>query len=265
MFEKIKSFFRRHRSLESEEDLQELIAEGEEKGLITETEEQMIKSIFELGDMSVSEVMVPRIDMVCASADQDLEEITDIMIEKGYSRIPIYDGSVDNIVGIVHTKDILNFKGSLKGLPAIDVVRLPHFIPESKQVMGTMRELQKNKLSISIVLDEYGGVCGLVTIEDLVEEIVGELQDEFDKEEAPYTVLRDGGYLVNARIELDTFNKLFDTNFQDADVNTLSGLILKKLERIPNKGELFKIDNFNMKIIEASKQRIYKVLVKKEG
>jgi CBS domain containing-hemolysin-like protein len=131
--------------------------------------------------------------------------------------------------------------------------------------MDTMRELQKNKLSISIVLDEYGGVCGLVTIEDLVEEIVGELQDEFDKEEAPYTVLKDGGYLVNARMELDTFNKLFDASFQDTDVNTLSGLILKKLERIPNKGELFKIDTFNMKIIEASKQRIYKVLVKKEG
>lgn len=265
MFEKIKSFFRRPRTLESEEDLQELIAEGEEKGLITETEEQMIKSIFEIGDMNVSEVMVPRIDMVCARADQDLEEITDIMIERGYSRIPIYDGSVDNIVGIVHAKDILIFKGSLKGLPAIEVVRLPHFIPESKQVMDTMRELQKNKLSISIVLDEYGGVCGLVTIEDLVEEIVGELQDEFDKEEAPYTVLRDGGYLVNARMDLDTFNKLFDTTFQDADVNTLSGLILKKLERIPNKGDLFKIDTFNMKIIEASQQRIYKVLVKKEG
>jgi putative hemolysin len=265
MFEKIKSFLRRHHTLESEEDLQELIAEGEEKGLITETEEQMIKSIFEIGDMSVSEVMVPRIDMVCARADQDLEEITDIMIEKGYSRIPIYDGSVDNIVGIVHAKDILIFKGSLKGLSAIEVVRLPHFIPESKQVMDTMRELQKNKLSISIVLDEYGGVCGLVTIEDLVEEIVGELQDEFDKEEAPYTVLKDGGYLVNARMELDTFNKLFDASFQDTDVNTLSGLILKKLERIPNKGELFKIDTFNMKIIEASKQRIYKVLVKKEG
>lgn len=265
MFEKLKSFFRRHHTLESEEDLQELIAEGEEKGLITETEEQMIKSIFEIGDMSVSEVMVPRIDMVCARADQDLEEITDIMIEKGYSRIPIYDGSVDNIVGIVHANDILIFKGSLKGLPAIEVVRLPHFIPESKQVMDTMRELQQNKLSISIVLDEYGGVCGLVTIEDLVEEIVGELQDEFDKEEAPYTVLKDGGYLVNARMELDTFNELFDTSFQDADVNTLSGLILKKLERIPNKGELFKIDTFNMKIIEASKQRIYKVLVKKEG
>ncbi|HID92788.1 MAG TPA: HlyC/CorC family transporter [bacterium (Candidatus Stahlbacteria)] len=221
----------------------------------------MIKSIFEIGDMSIKEVMVPRIDMVCARADQDLEEVTDIIIEKGYSRIPIYDGSIDNIVGIVHAKDILKFKGSLKGLPAIEVVRLPYFIPESKQVMDAMRELQKNKLSISIVLDEYGGVCGLVTMEDLVEEIVGELQDEFDKEEVPYKVLRDGGYLVNARMELDTFNRLFDANFQDADVNTLSGLILKQLERIPKTGETFKIDNFNMKIIEASQQRIYKVLV----
>ncbi len=254
--------FKKKKLPETEEEVKDIIAKGEEEGIITEAEAEMIKGVFDVGDTEIEEVLIPRVDMISIQASAKIEDAIKLVIEEGYSRIPVYEGSLDNIIGIIHAKDLFRFT-SLPDMAVIEALRLPTFVPVSMSVMNALKSLQKSKVSMAIVSDEYGGVCGLVTIEDLVEEIVGELQDEFDREETLYKKINEGSYLFNARIELDKFNELMRTGYNDEDVNTLAGLIFSRLERIPKRGECFKIDNLSMKITGADKQRIYKVIVNK--
>lgn len=263
MFEKLKSFFLKRRPVKSEEELQEIIAEGEARGIITAEEEEMMSSVLKLDEKDVEQVMVPRTDMVCVSADQTIEETIQTIIDQGYSRLPVYHERIENIIGIVYAKDLFKFREHTE-LPVIEALRLPHFILANKKVTDAIKDLQKNRLSLAVTVDEHGEVAGLVSVEDLIEEIVGEFEDEFDKREILYKPLSDKFWLINARIELDEFNKRFGTHYQDEDVNTLAGLICKRLDRIPQEGEDFEIDSLKMKIVGASKQRIYKVLLKKE-
>lgn len=257
-----KRFFHRTHP-ESEDEIKEFIKMGEEGGLITEDEEIMIERVFELGDKEVGEIMVPRVEMVTSNALKTVRNVRNFMVSSGFSRIPIWHESIDDIIGIAHAKDILRFKGKSSCTSIVEVVRLPYFILETKPVVEAMKELKSAHVSIAIVTDEYAGVCGLVTIEDIVEEIVGELQDEFDRDIFLHKRLRDGSFLFNARIELDEFNKFLRTNFNEEDVNTLAGLLCKRLERIPTKGETFVIDGIRFKIISATDQRIHQVIVKK--
>lgn len=260
---KRKLFHRTHP--ESEDEIKEFIKLGEEGGLITKDEEKMIERVFEFGDKQVVEVMVPRVEMVTSNTSKTVSDTRKLMVDTGFSRIPVWFESIDDIIGIAHAKDILRFSGDPGRTSIIEVVRLPYFIPETKPVVQAMKELKSAHVSIAIVTDEHAGVCGLVTIEDIVEEIVGELQDEFDREIFLYKRLKDGSYLLNARIELDEFNTLLGTDFQDEDVNTLAGLLCRRMERIPAKGEEFEIDNLLFKILSASDQRIHNVLVRKKS
>ncbi len=250
--------------LGSEKDLREIIAQGEEEGIITEDEEEMISSIFEIGDTLVEEVMVPRVDIACVDIDTPLEALIRIFAEKGYSRIPVYEDTPDNIVGIIYMSEMFKFWGVHNDLRAVEFVRLPYFVPSSKRVLDTIREFQAKRVSIAMVVDEYGGVCGMVTMEDLLEEIVGELQDELDLEEAPYLTLKDGSIVVDGRMDLEELNELLGTKLEAEDAHTISGLIFGRLERIPQKGELFAFDSLRLQVLEASKQRIHRVLIKKE-
>lgn len=254
--------FKKKKLPETEEEVKDIIAKGEEEGIITEAEAEMIKGVFDVGDTEIEEVLIPRVDMISIQASAKIGDAIKLVIDEGYSRIPVYEGSLDNIIGIIHAKDLFRFT-SLPDMAVIEALRLPTFVPVSRSVMNALKSLQKSKVSMAIVSDEYGGVCGLVTIEDLVEEIVGELQDEFDREETLYKKINEGSYLFNARIELDKFNELMKTGYKDEEVNTLAGLIFSRLERIPEKGETFEIDNLSMKITGADKQRIYKVMVQK--
>jgi CBS domain containing-hemolysin-like protein len=260
-----RRFFKSKPRIGSEEELREMIALGEAEGIITEEEEEMIESIFEIGEKPVEDVMVPRVDMVCVPADAGIDSIIDVFVKEGHSKIPVYDGRIDNMAGILHMDGLLRFWGTDEDYRAIEFARLPHFVPESKKVLDTMKEFQERRLSIAIVVDEYGGVNGLVTMEDLIEEIVGEFQDEFDKEEKPYKLLKNGSYVISGAMELDDLNGLLGTGFEEKEVHTLGGLITRRLERIPRKGEAFELDGLRVQILEATKQRIYRVLIGKEG
>ncbi len=248
---------------ESEDEIKEFIKMGEEGGLITEDEETMIERVFELGDKEVAEIMVPRVEMITGNVQKSVQDVRNLMVMSGFSRIPVWYESIDDVIGIAHAKDILRFRGKLKDTSIVEVVRLPYFILDTKPVVEAMKELKSAHVSIAIVTDEHAGVCGLVTMEDIVEEIVGELQDEFDKDVFLYKRLKGGSFLFNARVELDEFNKLLGTQFKEEDVNTLAGLLCRRLERIPSKGETFVIDGVQFRIISATDQRIHKVIVKK--
>ena len=260
-----RSLLRGKPRIESEEELREMIALGEAEGIITEEEEEMIESIFEIGEKPIEDVMVPRVDMVCVPADARIDEIIDVFVEQGHSKIPVYDEKIDNMAGILHMDGLLRFWGTDEDYRAIEFARLPHFVPESKKVLDTMKEFQEKRLSIAIVVDEYGGVNGMVTMEDLIEEIVGEFQDEFDKEEKPYKLLKNGSYVISGAMEVDDLNDLLGSEFEETEVHTLGGLITRRLERIPKKGEAFQLDGLSIQILEATKQRIYRVLIRKEG
>ncbi|TET47565.1 CBS domain-containing protein [candidate division TA06 bacterium] len=261
----VQAILRGKPRIETEQELREMIALGEAEGIITEEEEEMIESIFEIGETPIEEVMVPRVDMVCVPANASIDKIIDVFIKEGHSKIPVYDGEIDSMAGILYIDGLLRFWGTNEDYRAIEFVRLPHFVPESKKVLDTMKEFQEKRLSIAIVLDEYGGVNGLVTMEDLVEEIVGEFEDEFDKEEKPYKLLKNGSYVVSGGMEVDDLNDLLGTRFEEKEIHTLGGLITSRLERIPRKGEAFNMDGLNVQILEATKQRIYRVLIRKEG
>lgn len=251
-------------SIETEAELREIIAKGEERGIITEDEEELITSIFEIGDTPIKEVMVPRIEMVATKVSATTNDILEIFKREGFSKLPCYQKNIDNVVGIVYLDQLLLFWGTREDLRACDIMRFPYFIPESKRVLDTLREFQRKRISIGIVVDEYGGVSGLITMEDLIEEIVGELQDELDMEETPIKEIKKGIYLVNARMELDDFNERLGTNFNIKDVQTVGGFVVNTLERIPQKGEILTLDNISIQVIGVSKRRVYRVLVKKK-
>jgi len=261
----VQAILRGKPRIETEQELREMIALGEAEGIITEEEEEMIESIFEIGETPIEEVMVPRVDMICVPAVATIDEVIDVFIKERHSRIPVYDDEIDNVAGILHIDGLLTFWGTNEDYRAIEFVRFPHFVPESKKVLDTMKEFQEKRLSIAIVVDEYGGVNGLVTMEDLIEEIVGEVQDEFDKEEKPYKLLKNGSYVVSGAMEVDDLNDLLGTGFDEKEVHTLGGLITRRLERIPRKGDAFNLDGLNVQILEATKQRIYRVLIRREG
>ena len=225
----------------STEELKILVERGGEQGILEAEEEQMIHAVIQLGDQRVHEVMVPRIAMVTLAATASMEQAIDVVIEEGHSRIPVYEETIDEIVGILYAKDLLPFlKGSVEQRPSLrSILRTPVFVPESMSVDDLLHEFQRRKVHIAIVLDEYGGTAGLVTIEDLLEEIVGEIQDEYDEEEPLIVRLSDDEARIDGRADVDDLAELFDTNLglEDADeYDTVGGLIYHRLGTVPEAG-----------------------------
>ncbi|RKZ18440.1 HlyC/CorC family transporter [bacterium] len=255
-------FFRR-KKIDSEARLKELIAQSEDEGIITQEEEELIASIFEIGDTPVEEVMAPRVDLVAVPANTRIEDIVKLYRENAHGKIPVYIENIDNIVGIIYTKELLKLWGCQEKLYAVDVMKLPYFIPYTKNVLETLREFQKLHISVAIVVDEYGGVEGLVTTEDLVEEIVGELQDELDRDRIPVKRLKDGSLVVRGITEIEEIEEKLGVNIGEEDVRTIGGLILKKLGRVPRSGERIEISGLQILILEASRQRIHRLIVRK--
>jgi len=249
--------------IKSERKLQELIAEVEDEGVISEDEEELLTAIFRLDRTVAEDVMVPRTDIECISIEKDIETLIEHYRRKRHTKIPVYDGTRDNIVGIIYMTEVLKLWGEDKRFLAGDLMRLPYFIPYTKNVLSTLREFQKNHISIAIVMDEFGGVAGLLTTEDLIEEIVGELQDELDKEKTMYKKLDDGSVIVPGTFELEQLEEILCLKFGNPDIRTVGGLIFAKLNRIPEENESIVIDNLEFTILKATKQRIRKVKVKK--
>ncbi len=244
----------------SEDGLRFLLNVTDEEAVIEEEEKEMIASIFEFSDKLVREVMVPRIDVVAVPVETSLQEAVDIILKAGHSRIPVYQGSIDNIVGVLYAKDLLRYlREGRTDVPLGKILRPAYFIPESKKVDELLQELQQRKVHVAIVVDEYGGTAGLVTIEDLLEEIVGEIQDEYDAEEPTYKGISEHEYLFDARIPLDEVNKLLGVELPDEGGDTLGGFIYSQLGKVPAVGDRVEFENVTMQVLSVIGRRIKQV------
>jgi putative hemolysin len=248
------------------EELRLIVERGGEQGVLEAEEEQMINSIIELGERRLHEVMIPRIAIVALPAAATLEEAIDKVVDEGHSRIPVYEESVDEVVGILYAKDLLPFLKSSSGpRPAVrSLLRPPVFVPESMTIDDLLHEFQRRKVHIAIVLDEYGGTAGLVTIEDLLEEIVGEIQDEYDTEEPMVVRLSDDEARVDGRADVDDLAELFDLDLglEDADeYDTVGGLIYHRIGGVPTPGDQIDVDGLSLTVESTDGRRVGKVLV----
>ena len=248
--------------LVTEEEIKSMVDAGEEEGFIEADEKEMILSIFEFGDTLAREVMVPRIDITAIEVSTSITEALGIIIGAGHSRIPVYADTIDNIVGILYAKDLLPvLLSGDKDVRLETVLRRPYFIPETKKVDDLLPDLRQRKVHMAVVVDEYGGTAGLVTIEDLLEEIVGEIQDEYDSEEPIYEVISDEEYVLSARINLDDLAKLLSAEFPNEDSDTLGGLIYDHLGRVPSPGDVLDYDGLQITVLSVEGRRINKVRV----
>ncbi len=246
----------------TEEEIKTLVDAGEERGVIEEEEKEMIYSIFEFGDTLAREVMVPRIDMVAIEVNTSVMDALDVIIQAGHSRIPVYEETIDNIVGMLYAKDLLQYwRSGIENLKLRDILRDVYYIPETKKVDELLQELQQRKVHIAIVVDEYGGTAGLVTIEDILEEIVGEIQDEYDSEEAFMEVVSDDEVIFNGRMDLDDVNRIMDLDLPTDSSDTLGGLVYSSLGRMPVVGDKVRIQNVEITVLSVVGRRIKKVKI----
>lgn len=244
----------------SEDGLRFLLNVTDEESVIEDEEKEMIASIFEFSDKLVREVMVPRIDVVSVPVEMPILETLDIILKAGHSRIPVYKNSVDNIVGILYAKDLLRFlRDGRTDTPLGKILRPAYFIPESKKVDELLQELQLRKVHMAVVVDEYGGTAGLVTIEDLLEEIVGEIQDEYDAEEPTVETVNEHEYLFDARVPLDEANKLLGVELPSEGGDTLGGFIYSQLGKVPAVGDRVEFENVTIQVLSVTGRRIKQV------
>jgi CBS domain containing-hemolysin-like protein len=247
----------------SEEDLRQLVGTTDDDEEGEEEEQELIHSVFEFSDTIVREVMVPRPDMVVLASDATLEHALETITQAGYSRIPIYEGDTDNIVGVLYAKDLLKRSTEDGGIRAASLARAPLFVPEQKKLAELLREMQEQRVHMAIVIDEYGGTAGLVTIEDLVEEIVGEIVDEYDKEEPLVEPLGGGVIRVDARMPIDEVNELLGTELPDDDWDTVGGLVYELTGRVPVPGETVRFAAIEFQTEQVTGRRIQKVVIRR--
>lgn len=246
----------------TEEEIMTLLDAGQKEGTIENEEKEMIFSVLQLDDTLAREVMVPRIDIVAVDIETPLHEALQVFIESGHSRIPVYEDNIDNIKGLLYAKDLLALLKTGESKPISEVMRKAFFVPESKRCDLLLKDLQTSKIHMAVVVDEYGGTAGLVTIEDLIEEIVGDIQDEYDiHEEADYIQEGPDTYLVDASINLDDFNELLEVELPTDDSDTLGGFLFTRLGHVPEAGETIEHLNLTLKIEAIEGRRIRKVRV----
>jgi putative hemolysin len=252
----------------TEEDLRTYVDASEEGGVLKEEEKEMIYSIFELGDTAAREVMVPRIDMVAVEVDDSPREAMQKIMDAGHSRAPVFEDKIDNVVGILYVKDLLGhwLEHDTEPTALRPLLREVYYVPESKPVSDLLRELRLKRVHIAIVVDEYGGTAGLVTIEDILEEIVGEIQDEHDAEEFFLDQVSETEYIFSARMDLDDINDMMDIQLPTEDSDTIGGLVYNSLGRIPHigdvvAGEIFGVPDMRLTVLEVDGRRIQRVKV----
>jgi putative hemolysin len=231
---------------------------------LEEDEREMIASVIELGEQPVREVMVPRIDIVAAQASSTVRDVVDRIVESGHSRIPVYDGTIDNIIGVVYAKDLLRFlRDGSQTAPVQPLAREASYVPETKKVDDLLHEMQQTRVHVAIVVDEYGGTAGLITIEDLIEEIVGEIRDEYDVEESMIEEVSDREALFDARVSIRDVNDTLDLEIEDEDFDTLGGLLYHELGKVPNVGDEVRVDGAVVTVLSTTGRRVRKVRVTK--
>ncbi len=249
----------------SEKEIQFLIDYINKKGMMDTDKTQMLHSIFDLGHTTVKEIMVPETDIVTVSVSSSLEEALNLFSRYHFSRLPVYEGQDDNIIGMVHQKDayLVLLKNEKKTLQ--ELVRPILFVPESMKVNQLLRQFKQQRHHIAMVLNEYGGIIGLVTLEDAIEEIVGEINDEHESVPEAIVTLEQGGWLVSASVDLDELEKLLNVRFECEDAVTLGGFVSEKLQRLPKKGERLSYKGYVFQIQKSSEKRIFQVLIFKDN
>lgn len=248
-------------------DLQALIDVGEAEGILEEEEGELIHSIIEFGDTRVSEVMTPRPDIIAVPETATVKEARDIILESKYSRLPVYRDQIDNVEGIIYVRDLLSYWAEGRENENIkSLVRSVYMIPETKLVADLLQEMQKAHVQLAIVIDEYGGVCGLVTVEDILEEIVGEIEDEDIAGEELEEIVEeaDGSYIVLGSTEIGKIERIFDMEIETDDFTTIAGLVINEQGKVPNVGETFTMRGLGVEVLDADERRINRLRVKAE-
>ena len=251
----------------TEEEIKMMVNQGEEKGSIEENEKELINNVFEFNDIIASEIMTYRTDIYAIEMNEDIYGILDEIDEYKYSRIPVYEETIDDIKGILFLKDILKLVSTRKEFKIADIMREAYFVPESKPIDEIFEELQANKMQMAIVVDEYGGTAGLLTMEDILEELVGNIFDEYDDVEVEYKRLDDNTYLIDGSVSLYEMKKIFDIELPEGDYETLSGYLIEKLGRLPEEDEhqVIEDEHLTYKIEEYEDRRIKWVKVCKNN
>lgn len=245
----------------TEEEIKMMIDEGEEKGTIKQEEKEMINNIFEFNDITVSEVMTHRTDIFAVDINSDIEQILKQLDDYKYSRVPVYSGTIDNIEGIMFVKDLLKYFRTKKALKIKNIMRQANFVSENKPINELFKDLQKNKMQMAIVIDEYGGTAGLVTMEDLLEEIVGNIFDEYDDIEKEFEKVDDNTFLISGSVSINELKKILKIQIPEGEYETLSGYLLELLGRVPEDDEspIIETKEITYKIEEYEDKRILKV------
>jgi putative hemolysin len=246
----------------SEEEIRSMAEVGSEEGSIDEGEKELIHSIFEFGDTIVREVMVPRPDIVAVEDDKTLRDVQALVLSHGFSRIPVFHDSLDEVKGVVFAKDVLKaLHQGMHDMPLAEIMRQARFVPESKKVAELLKEMQREKFHQALVYDEHGSVTGIVSLEDLLEELVGEIADEYDREEPEVLELGDGVYRVSGKASIDDINELLGTELPDEEWDTVAGLLLDLLGRMPESGEEVTFRALSLKADQVQGRRIASVII----
>ncbi len=243
-----------------EREIQHIIVEGEERGLITRQEGELIESIFEFKDTLVREIMVPRLQMVGVERNTPLNQIIRLLLSSGHSRLPVFEGDIDHIKGILLAKDLLVFwQTPEETWDLAKVLRPAYFVPESKKISDLLRDLVEGKTAIAIVIDEYGGTAGLIALEDILEEIVGEIYDEYDRMEPRLVPQEDGAVLVDARLDVEVLLEHFRLPRPEGKFESVGGLLIHELGRVPQVNDRVQIDNLELTVVSADERRAKQV------
>jgi CBS domain containing-hemolysin-like protein len=265
-FIELVSWFMTGRKKITEGEIHDFIEAREEEGLVNEEESEMIRSIFSLRTTVVREIMVPRTDMACVSLEATIPELLETIIACGHSRIPVYENTMDNIVGLLYAKDLLKFWGDgREQLQVRTIARPPYFIPETKNLEQLLQEFKRKRVHLAIVIDEYGGTSGLITIEDLLEQIVGDIQDEYDQEEALFTINSDGSITADARMPVEDLEDHFNVEIERDKFDTVGGLIFHLTGKIPAIGDNMDGSGLHLTILDADERKIKQVRIARLG
>jgi len=264
--EHFRSFFKRKNHLDNSSDLAEgihdLMDEGQAKGLISNEESHMVYGVLDLKETKAHSIMVPRTEISSASVDCTLGEMISLVTQCGHTRIPIHKDDIDHVVGVLHAKDLLRLLG---GDPdskiPFEIFRKPFFVPGNRTISDLLKDLQEQRTHLAIVTDEYGGTAGIITTEDIPEEIVGEILDEHDHEEPLLSILDDGGFLVDARLEIEKLEEHLNIKFPEGDFESVGGFIIHLLGKIPKVGEKTSFGDFDITIQKGDQRKIDKALI----
>jgi CBS domain containing-hemolysin-like protein len=250
----------------TEEDLKNWVEVGQPEGSLEKGEREMIYSIFQFGDTLAKEIMVPRIDVLAMDINDTLGEARATLVRVGHSRVPVYEDTVDNVVGLLYAKDLLSIRQDEDTIADHrDLLRLAYFVPEAKKVDELLAEMQARSMHMAIVVDEYGGVAGVVTLEDIVEEIIGEIRDEYDQsEELPYQRVSQDEFVFQGRVDLDIFNEVMETNIATENADTIGGYIYGEIGDVPTGGEKVKANGVMLTVDQVIGRRISRVRAKRD-